>query len=101
MATTELTFNEQVDDNGKICYVAETTVNSDYGLHMERKRKGVFRIMQRFTDSGEYAESRVPYILTDTEEVIDVFISHGIYPMHLRIISYPEVTSGVIKEVTQ
>ena len=96
---TTLTFNKQKDHADRDYWIAETTVNADYGIHIERKEKGKFRVRQRFTDSGEYAESNAPYSLTDVRDVIEVFMQHGIYPMHLQIISYSEPVLGVIKEV--
>lgn len=98
MAITTLTFDKQKDEHGKDFWIAETAVSGDYGIHIERKGKGTFRVRQRFTDSGEFAESNVPYSLTDVRKTIEVFMEHGIYPLHIQIISYSEVLSGAIKE---
>lgn len=98
MATTDLAFSRQKDRNGKDIWVAETTVNGDYGIHVERRERGTFRVMQRFTDGGEYAVSNAPYSLTDVRRVIEVFMQHGIYPLHIRLVSYTEVTSAAIRE---
>lgn len=98
MATTDLVFSEHIDENGRAYWMAEATANGDYGVHIERADKGTFRICQRFTDSGEYAESDAPYHLTDVRKVIEMVMYHGIYPIHLRFISYTPVVSGVLKE---
>ena len=98
MATLSLAFNKQKDETGKDCWIAETTVNGNYGIHVERTGPGAFRVMQRFTDSGEYAVSNAPYSLTSARKVIEAFMEHGIYPLHVRFVSYVEVTSAAIKE---
>lgn len=83
--------------NGE-CYEAEFKANADYALHIERKVKGKISIQQRSTESGEYADCILPTWVKDAGKVLDVSISHGVYPMNVKIISDTEVALGEYKE---
>lgn len=93
MAALEFTHKD-----GK--WVANTTVNSDYALHVERSEEGLFLMNQRSVNDGNYANCEIPYIIQAGRwKVMDKVFVHGYYPMHLEIISYSEVTKAEINEV--
>lgn len=96
MAT--LTFNLK---NG--IYVAETTVNADYNLHIERVGGGRFNIYQRGAATGEYVScvGLPTQLVYSAPKVIDWDFSHGVYPKYLRIESETQVTSAEITEAKQ
>lgn len=84
-------------------YIAETTVNGDYSLHLERTGDGKFMIYQKSTADGQYVsctgipENMVYY----AGKVIDYSFSHGVYPKYIRIESGSEVTKGELTEEAQ
>lgn len=73
-------------------YQADFTANGDYALHIERVKAGKLKIQQRSSNTGNYADCILPTWLSDGERVIDVTLSHGVYPMNVRIISETPVT---------
>lgn len=85
MAT--LSFN-QVGD----VYQAEFTANSDYALHIERKKVGKLKILQKSITNGSYADCILPTWVSNCGQVLDCTISHGMYPMHVLIVSETPVT---------
>ena len=86
----------QFTQNGNF-WVAETTVNADYNLHIERSVPGSFKIYQRGTADGEYVDCRgVPDYSFQRD--IDHDFRHLVYPKHLRIESGSEVTSATLTE---
>ena len=83
-------------------WIAETTVNAPYNLHIERKGAGKFMIYQRGTDSGQYAPCVIgSYLAQNQGQVIDWSFDHTIYPMHVRFESGSEVTSATLTEAEQ
>lgn len=92
----------QFTQNGKD-WIAETTVNAPYHLHLERKEgSSKFMIYQRGTDSGQYANCVIgPYLAQNQGQVIDWSFDHTIYPMHVRFESGSEVTSATLTEAEQ
>ena len=79
-------------------WVAEETVNDDYSLHLERKKGGYFHISQRSSDTGTFVPCALPPWLERTGQFIDHSFGHGVYPMHIKIVSETEVTMGTIRE---
>lgn len=82
--------------------MAETTVNADYNLHIERVGGGRFNIYQRGAATGEYvACSGLPtQLVYSAPKVIDWDLSHGVYPKYLRIESETQVTTATLTEAT-
>lgn len=101
MAQTTLTFSKTTDIDGNPVWMAETTVNNDYNLHLERKGRGKFAISQRGTATGLYMPCRLPQELYEPGQVIDWAFGHGVYPdggLHIRIESWKEVSSCTLSE---
>lgn len=93
MATT-LSFTQQGDH-----WEATATVNADYNLHLERAKAGKLYIYQRAPESGLYAICNLPsQIQYNSGQVIDQSFGHGVYPMHIKIVSESQVTSGTLTE---
>ena len=88
-----LNFTKQGD-----FYQAELVVNNDYSLHIERDHEGMFIIMQRTGSKGEYVQCGLPSNLARGWKKLDYSFSHGVYPMHIKIVSETEVTMGTIRE---
>ena len=81
-------------------YIAETTVNNDYALHIERRSEGFFYMEQNSSIAdGKYAGCNLP---TDVNNGFwvngDYFFSHGYYPMKVRFKSLSEVVKAEINE---
>lgn len=80
-------------------WIAETTVNAPYNLHIERKGTGKFMIYQRGTDSGQYAQCSIgPDMAYNQGQVIDHDFKHEVYPKYIRIESGSEVTTATLTE---
>lgn len=84
------------ESNGQ--FKAEFTANADYALHIEREKQGKLRIQQRSSDTGEYADCLLPTWLADGARVVDATLSHGVYPIHIRVISETKVLKAERKE---
>ena len=93
MAQRELHFSQQGKE-----WVAEETVSNDYSLHLERKKGGYFHISQRSSDTGAFVPCALPPWLERTGQFIDHSFGHGVYPMHIKIVSETEVTMGTTRE---
>lgn len=97
MAT--LSFSEK---NG--VWVAQTTVNKDYALHIERESsvRGGFYMKQCSVSSGNYAECQLPDIIATTEwKTIDWTFAHGYYPMKLEFESKVPISKAEINEIAE
>lgn len=80
-------------------YIAETTVNNDYALHIERRSEGFFYMEQSSISDGEYAGCNLPTDVSNGFWVNgDYFFSHGYYPMKVRFKSLSEVKKAEINE---
>lgn len=91
MEQKELSFSKE---NGY--YVSETSVNSDYNLHIEMEDgKGSVEIFQRGSDSGEY---RRVYIETAWGKVMDADFQHAVYPKYIKIRVRSKVVMATIRE---
>ena len=93
MEARELHFSQQGKE-----WVAEETVSNDYSLHLERKKGGYFHISQRSSDIGVFVHCALPPWLERTGQFIDHSFGHGVYPMHIKIVSETEVTMGTTRE---
>lgn len=84
-------------------YIAETKVNADYSLHLERTGDGNFMIYQKSTADGQYVScTGIPTSMVNhAGKVIDYSFSHGVYPKYIRIESGSEVTKGELTEEAQ
>lgn len=96
MATIDFTRNGDE-------WTAEATVHGDYVVHIERKGPGKFSLMQRSTQSGQWAPCwpMSGQMVYNAGQVIDHAFGHGVYPsggMHIRFISGSEVTMAEINE---
>lgn len=93
MAEKTLSFNK----NGNK-YVAETTVNADYNLHIETEGKMSVSIFQRGSDQGKY---RRCYVEHKWDEVLDADFRHAVYPKYIRIEVDKEVTKATVREAEE
>lgn len=89
-----------VNQNG--LYVATTTVNKDYALHLERGEPGLIQIKQRSTTDGNYALCNIPEEVKNSYwTTLDWVFSHGYYPMQLQFVSSVPITKAELNEVAE
>lgn len=80
-------------------YVAQTTVNNDYNLHLERESDGPLYMNQKNGGATNYAACMLPELYNKhAGKAVDIDISHGVYPKDIEIISPVKVTSGKVTE---
>ena len=86
-----LTFTQSGD-----AYIAETSVNADFNIHIEREASGGLSIEMSHLQNGEYTP------IPDIKQwgAFDQSFYDVVYPIYLRIISRTAPISGkcVIKE---
>ena len=86
----ELKFNKEGEK-----FAAEFKVESDFNLHIERKRGGTILFYQRTSEDGDYGiiDGMRQY---DSRGVIDVDFTALVYPKYIRIVSESEPTLAVV-----
>lgn len=94
MAT--LDFTKQGD-----WYVAETTVNNDYSLHVEKEFEGFFYMEQKAAGE-QFANCDIPLpVMNGYWNVLDRVFGHGYYPMNVRFKSAVPVKFAELNEVSE
>lgn len=93
----KLEFTKQGDS-----YIAETIVNNDYNIHIEREKGGFFYLEQRSTSEGKFAPCNLPSGISNGYwSTLDYTFAHGFYPMNVRFKSTSPVTMAEIQEISK
>ena len=75
-------------------YVATFEVNSDFNLHIEKKR-GEMYIYQKSTPIGEYDSVSMP-LISQLDEVFDSDFTALVYPKYIKIVCTTEPTMAIV-----
>jgi hypothetical protein len=81
-------------------YVAETTVNNDYSLHVEREKEGFFYMEQKAAGT-QFASCEIPMaVMNGFWTCQDRVFAHGYYPLTVRFKSKTPVTLAELNEIS-
>lgn len=85
----QLEFKKQ---NG--LYEVEFEVTGDFNLHLERKNYGRVELYQKTSSETNYTSS--PSYSANSDAIINLDFSMGVYPKFVKIISYTEVEKAIV-----
>lgn len=85
----QLEFKKQ---NG--LYEVEFEVTGDFNLHLERKNYGRVELYQKTSSETNYTSS--PSYSANSDAIINLDFSMGVYPKFVKIVSYTEVEKAIV-----